>query len=91
MFVYFSLLCLAAGLIVLLLPLFTQQIEAITNNLPAYYDNFRSGLFQSSSRILQQIAIQMPLEITLFTHGPETGTGETIGHVAQSLTFVNIL
>jgi len=89
--VYISLACLAAALIVLLIPLFTQQIQAITSNLPAYYDNFRNGLLQTHSRILQQIAIQMPLDITFFSPGTDTGTGEAIGRVAQSLTFVNVL
>jgi predicted PurR-regulated permease PerM len=88
--VYFSLLGLIVGLIVLLIPLFTQQILAIANNLPAYYENFRNGLLLSPSHIFQQIAVQMPLDITLFPTRPEIGTGETIGRVAQSLTIVNI-
>jgi predicted PurR-regulated permease PerM len=90
-FVYFLLGCLAVALIILLIPLFAQQIEAITNNLPGYYDNFRSGLLQSPSHILQQIAIQMPLQITLPAPAQGTGIGETIGRVAQPMTFVNNL
>ncbi len=89
--VYLALFSLAAGLIVLLLPLFLQQIGSITNDLPAYYSNFRNVLFRSSSRILEQIAIQMPADISLIAPFPETGTGETIGRVAQSLSYVNLL
>jgi predicted PurR-regulated permease PerM len=88
--VYITLMCLTAGFIVLLIPLISGQIEAITTNLPAYYDHFRGGLIQSPSRILQQIAIQMPLDLILFNPGTQTGGGETIGRVAQSLPFVNI-
>ena len=33
----------------------------------------------------------MPLDLTFFSPGAATGTGEAIGRVAQSLTFVNIL
>ncbi len=90
-FVYISLFCLVAGLIILLIPLLTQQIEAITTNLPGYYSNFRSALIHSTSRIFQQIAIQLPLDITLINPGTGAVTGETAGPVAQSLSFVNIL
>jgi len=91
LFVYLLLLCLVAGLIVLLPPLFAGQFKDFTSNLPVYYGIFRSSLLQSSSHILQQIAIQLPQQITGFTSNPGTGTGATLGPLAQSLPFLDIL
>ena len=89
--IYFTLLCMIAGFIVLLLPLFKGQIEAISNNLPTYYSNFRGVLLGSSSRILQHIAIQLPSDISLFTTGPQAGSGAALGRMAQPLAVVDIL
>jgi len=89
LFVYLLLLCLVAGLIVLLPPLFAGQFKDFTSNLPVYYGIFRSSLLQSSSHILQQIAIQLPQQITGFTSNPGTGTEEMLSRLAQSLTYID--
>lgn len=88
--VYLLLFLLVAGLVVLLLPLFTQQIAAIAADMPVYYGDLRAGLFQSPSRILRQIAIQLPSDITFISLNSPIGSAENTNTVAQPLYYINV-
>lgn len=46
-------------------PLLVGQVTEVSQEIPAYYGEFRSNLFDSRSRILREIAYQMPPEFTL--------------------------
>jgi predicted PurR-regulated permease PerM len=89
--VYCVLFFLVGGLVIWLLPLLTQQVEAITIDLPAYYADFRTGWLTSPSYILQQIALQMPVDATRIISGIQPQSGETVSSIAPLLAFVNIL
>ncbi len=89
--VYCLLFLLAGGLVVWLLPLLTQQIEAIAIDLPAYYANFRAAWLTSPSYVLHQVALQMPAEVTLVISGIQPQAGDTLDPIARSLAFVNLL
>ena len=47
------------------IPLLVEQITELSIEFPIYYSDFRSDLYQSRSRILQAIAVQMPYELRL--------------------------
>jgi len=88
--VYLLLLVFVVGLIVLVLPIIAEQLTAILANMPAYITDLRNILFRSPSRIIQQIAIQLPANISLFTPKPQAGSGETLSQVAQFFATAQI-
>jgi predicted PurR-regulated permease PerM len=56
---------LLVGLAVAVLPLLVEQVTEISGEIPGYYADLRGGLFDSRSRILREIAVQMPPEFRL--------------------------
>ena len=58
----FSLLAVMAIAVV---PLLVEQVTEISREFPTYYGNFRSELVQSRSRVLQEVAVQLPPVIKL--------------------------
>jgi predicted PurR-regulated permease PerM len=88
----FSLLIAIAIAVV---PLLVEQTTEISEEIPTYYGNFRSDLSQSRSRILQEIATQMPAEfkLSLPTPGSEVTESNTQApeQVTQSLPYANII
>jgi len=87
----FSLLAVMAIAVV---PLLVEQVTEISREFPAYYGNFRSDLMQSRSRILQEVAVQLPPAIKLPM--PISGS-EVIGpplqvaeQVTRSLPYLDI-
>lgn len=89
--VYALLFSLVVGLVVLMLPLFTQQMDEITADLPMYYNTLWNRLLNSPSRILQQIAIRIPPDMALIMDNPQPATEEAIDTVVSSFTYVNTL
>lgn len=88
--VYVLLFLLVVGVGVALVPLFTQQAAAIVADIPVYYNDFRTGFIQSPSRILQQIAIQLPADLSLISLESPPGTAENTDMVAQSVNYINV-
>ena len=88
--VYLSLFVFAIGLTVLVLPIIAEQATAILANLPAYLGDLRNTLFRSPSRIVQQIAAQLPANISLLTPGPQAASEETLNQVAQFFTTTRV-
>ena len=83
-------LSLAVILVIFTFPVIVEQITDISRELPTYYGNFRSALFQSSSRILNLIATQLPSEAWMLTTNFAGGTGEPLTQVARSLYYVGL-
>jgi predicted PurR-regulated permease PerM len=87
-------LSLLAAIAIAVVPLLVEQTTEFSNEIPAYYGNFRSDLIQSRSRILQEIAIQMPPEFKLTPPIPGSEGGEpgiqAEEQVTRSLPYVDI-
>jgi predicted PurR-regulated permease PerM len=81
--VYLSLFIVAIGLTVLILPIIADQATAILANTPSYLGDLRNFLFRSPSRVVQQIATQLPANISLLAPGTQADSGETLSQVAQ--------
>jgi predicted PurR-regulated permease PerM len=77
---------LLAVLVVAVTPLLVEQVTEISTEFPVYYANLRSDLIQSRSRILQEIAIQMPPVIMLPYSIPAAGGLESGIQVAEQVT-----
>jgi len=84
-------LSLAVILVIFAFPIIVEQITEISRKLPAYYDNLRSELLQSSSRILTLIATRLPSEAWMLTTNITGGTGEPLTQVARSIYYVGLL
>jgi predicted PurR-regulated permease PerM len=84
---------LLTAMAIAFVPLLVEQVAAISEEIPTYYGNFRIDLFHSRSRILQEIAIQMPYELSQALPGSgsvgEPGTQGT-EELARSLPYVDI-
>jgi len=93
-FLYILGFSLLAALTIAVVPILVEQTTEFSNEIPAYYGNFRSDLFQSRSRILQEIAIQMPPEFKLTPPIPGSEVGEpgvqAEEQVTRSLPYVDI-
>ncbi len=93
-FLYVLGFSLLAAMAIAVVPILVEQTTEISNEIPAYYGNFRSDLFQSRSRILQEIAIQMPPEFKLTPPIPGSEVGEpgvqAEEQVTRSLPYVDI-
>lgn len=59
-FVFVLILTLLAGMVLLVLPLFTQQGSNILNTLLEYYTDLRSWLLTSTSILVRRIALRLP-------------------------------
>jgi predicted PurR-regulated permease PerM len=67
---------LLAGLLVAVVPLLVDQLTEISAELPTNYANFRSDLSISRSRILRELAHQLPRELSLTPTLTESDPGE---------------
>jgi predicted PurR-regulated permease PerM len=85
---------LVAGMAIAVVPRLVEQITEISNEIPGYYGNLRNGLLQSQSRVLQEIAIQMPLEFRMTSPISTSETVEPSAQVVEQVTrpipFVDI-
>jgi predicted PurR-regulated permease PerM len=89
--IYLLLLTLVVGLVLLAAPIVIEQATAISYDLPQYYTDFRGEILQSRSRIMQRLAIQLPVDIRFFpqvnTPAPDTEQGATFDQVGEFLKY----
>jgi len=81
---------LAVMLVIFTFPIIVEQITDISRELPTYYGNFRSALFQSSSHILTLIATQLPSELWMLTSNFSGVNGEPLTQVASPIYYVGL-
>jgi predicted PurR-regulated permease PerM len=87
---YLLLFVVAVGLIVLVLPIIVEQGIAILADIPVYLGDLRNYLFRSPSRIVQQIALQLPARLSLLKPETQAVSGETLSQVAQFFDTTNL-
>ncbi len=88
--IYLLLFVVAVGLIVLVLPIIVEQGTAILADIPVYLGDLRNYLFRSPSRIVQQIALQLPARLSLLKPETQAVSGETLNQVAQFFDTTNL-
>jgi predicted PurR-regulated permease PerM len=87
--IYLLLLLFIAGFVILIFPLLAEQLAQISLDVPAYYQDLRTRLVQSPSRLSQQIGLRLPIQ--LFSLFPEAPTEEeAFDRVAASFTVVGV-
>lgn len=82
---YLAILSAIAGFIVLIFPLIASQVTQIALNVPDYYQDMRSAMIGSSSRLLRILGFQLPNRLFSFAQQQGQTDGETIDRVSQTL------
>lgn len=88
---YLLLLGILIGIILLLVPIITEQVAAITNKIPEYYTDFRTLLVSSRSAIIRTISQRLPLDPPLSLIGiTSTDTPQQDATVAVTQLFLTL-
>jgi predicted PurR-regulated permease PerM len=88
--VYFTLLALLIGFMLLLTPLVVEQTSSIVAKLPGYYQSLHAALATSQSGLIQRLGQQLPPELAL-TLPAQGGEGLGFGAVGQALSYVGMI
>lgn len=90
--VYFLLLILLIGFVLLLFPLITEQSATITAALPGYYQSLRGWILDHPNQLTESLRPLLPA--TLPVSVPQTGqemldsAGQVLGYVASAATVI---
>lgn len=88
---YLLLLGILIGIILLLVPIITEQVAAITSKIPEYYTDFRTLLVSSRSAIIRTISQRLPLDPPLSLIGiTSTDTPQQDATVAVTQLFLTL-
>jgi predicted PurR-regulated permease PerM len=82
---YLFILSAIAGFVILIFPLIAGQVTQIALNVPDYYQDMRSAMIGSSSRLLRILGYQLPAQLFSFFQGQVQSDGETIDRVSRTL------
>jgi predicted PurR-regulated permease PerM len=89
--IYILIAGVVLGVLALTLPVIADQATQLSQNLPQYYSEIRGALVNSGNRLLQNIALQIPSEITLFLSRVPAADGELLTQVTQTVFFANLV
>jgi len=89
--IYILIAAVVLGFLALTFPVIADQATQLSQNLPHYYSEIRAALVNSGNRFLQNIALRIPAEITLFLSRVPTADGELLTQVTQTVFFANLL
>lgn len=78
------------GFLAMILPLLADQATEISRTIPEYYTNFRSALVDSGNRLLQNIGLRLPTQIS-FLVNRNPNTEEVVGQVEQTFLYTNLV
>src|SRR5688572_26115686 len=69
------------GFLALTFPVIADQATQLSQNLPQYYSEIRAALVNSGNRLLQNIGLRLPRELTLFLSSMPVVEGELLNQV----------
>lgn len=88
--IYIVLAGLVTGFLAMIVPLIADQATEISRTIPGYYTGFRDALSNSDNRLLQNIGLRLPTQISvLFNRGPNTE--EMLNQVAPAILYTNLV
>src|SRR5215207_2206622 len=89
--IYILIAAVVLGFLALTFPLIADQATQLSQNLPQYYSEIRGALVNSGNRLLQNIGLRLPPELTLFLSSIPVADGELINQVTQTVFFTNLV
>ena len=81
---------LLVGFLAMILPLLADQATEISKTIPEYYSSFRSALVDSQNRLLVNIGLRLPSQITVLVNR-DPNTEEVVDQVGQTLLYGNLV
>ena len=88
--IYILIAAVVLGFLALTFPVIADQATQLSQNLPQYYSEIHRALMNSSNRLLQNIALQMPSGLTLFLSRVPATDGGLLTQVTQTVFFANL-
>lgn len=89
--IFLLVLALLTGFIYLVVPLIADQVTELTSNLPDYYNRFRRLAFQSPSRALQRLVVQLPPQLNLEPQEQQAPLEDQVfNQVTQTFTYTGM-
>ena len=78
------------GFLAMILPLLADQATEISRTIPEYYTSFRSALVGSGNRLLQNIGLRLPTQISILMNRTPN-TEEVVDQVGQTILYINLV
>lgn len=91
MVMYALILLILVGFILLVIPLITREAAQIGTEMPEYYQDLRSAMIGSSSRLIRIIGFQLPPQLFYFLQQEQQTGGETLDRVTQSFLIAGLI
>ena len=88
--IYILLAGLAIGFLALLFPLVADQATQLSQSLPQYYGEIRRALINSNNRLLQNIALRIPAQLSLLFVTDSTTEVDVLNQVTQTVFYANL-
>jgi predicted PurR-regulated permease PerM len=79
------------GFLAMILPLVADQATEISRTIPEYYTSFRSALIDSNNRLLQNIGLRLPSQLSGLVNRTDPNTEEMVDQVGQTLLYTNFI
>src|SRR5687768_620252 len=89
--IYILIAAVVLGFLALTFPVIADQATQLSQNLPQYYSEIRGALVNSGNRLLQNISLRLPPELTLFLSSVPVAEGELLTQVTQTVFFANLV
>lgn len=78
------------GFMVMVVPLVVDQGSEMLRNVPEYYENLRAAMLESRSRILTNLALQLPPNLALLPD-PDPTAEETLTQMSQTVALAVLI
>ena len=88
--IYILLAGLAIGFLALIFPLIADQATQLSQNLPEYYGEIRRALLNSNNRLLQNIALRIPAQLSLSLVTDSTTEEAVLNQVTQTVFYSDL-
>ena len=88
--IYMIIAALIAGFLALVLPLIAEQTTQIAQNFPQFYTNFRQSLINSDNRLVQNIGLRIPVQLSILINRNAVDGGDILNQASQTLLYTNL-
>jgi len=89
--IYFLIAAVVLGFLALTFPVIADQATQLSQNVPQFYAEARAVLVNSGNRLLQNIALRIPSELTLFLSRAPSAERDLRTQVSQTVFFANLV